>query len=69
MAKSIAQRLSALEKMLARLLKPENLIAKRKKRKKKKAPAKKKAAPKRKVKKKRAKRPARMTIPPMFPLL
>ena len=31
MAKSIAQRLAALEKMIARILKPENLIATRKK--------------------------------------
>lgn len=75
MAKSIAQRLAALEKMIARILKPENLIATRKKSKKKKAPAKKKttkkpakkkAAPKRKTKK-RTTRPAPMIfVPPIL---
>jgi len=60
MAKSIAQRLSALEKMIAKILKPENLIATRKTSKKKKT-KKKKAAPK--AKKRKAKRRAPVFIP------
>jgi len=68
MAKSIAQRLSALEKLMAKILKPENLITTRRKSKKKKA-AKKKAAPKAKPRKRKArKRPAR-TIFPAPPIL
>lgn len=63
MAKSIAQRLSALEKMIARFLKPEKLIATRKTSKKK---AKKKKAPRKaktKAKKRKAKRRAPVIIP------
>jgi|LakMenEpi03Aug12_release.lakeMendotaPanAssembly.Ray.scaffolds.fasta_scaffold440758_2 hypothetical protein len=66
MAKSIAQRLSALEKLIARILKPENLIATRRKSKKKTAKKKKpaaKAKTKPKAKKRKAKRRAPVFIP------
>ena len=65
MAKSMAQRLSALEKMVARLMKPQRLMTKKKSRKKKPA-AKKKAAAK---PAKRRKRPVPLMMPPTIPLL
>ncbi len=70
MAKSLAQRLNALEKMVARFMKPERLMTKKKAKKKKLAAkkTKKKAAPKRKAARRR-KRPLPMMIPPTIPLL
>ena len=62
MAKSIAQRLSVLEKLMAKILKPEKLITTRRTSKKKTA-KKKKPAPKAKAKKRKAKRRAPLFIP------
>jgi hypothetical protein len=70
MAKSIASRLRALEKMVARLLSPQKRSAKKKTKKKKakKKPAARKAAPKRKTKKpaRRSRREPIIVPPPIM---
>ncbi len=73
MAKSIASRLKALEKMVARLLKPEKLMTparkkKKKKKAKKKKPAAKKAARPTKAKKRKTKKRSRRALPVIAPM-
>jgi len=68
MAKSIASRLKALEKMVARLLKPGKLIAKKKKKTKKKKPAAKKTARPTKAKKRKMKKRSRRAAPVFAPM-
>lgn len=68
MVKSIAARLRALEKMVARLLKPGNLIAKKKKKAKKKKPAAKKLARATKAKKRKTKKRSKRAAPVFAPM-
>lgn len=70
MAKSIASRLKALEKMVARLLKPENLMtpARKKKKAKKRKPAAKKTTRPTKAKKRKPKKRSRRALPVIAPM-